>query len=96
MKKINFFSTSKKALVALVCSVSFVVLFSACYDDVGTSKKYCKEQGKLWCPEPNNNDKGAGCCDSSVPWYDGHGTCYSSLSYCRQTGWNCVHCRTPE
>jgi len=69
MKKINFFDTSKKALVALVCSVSFVALFSACSDDGCYNKGY-----PLKCA---NTDY---CCPYDSPYYGtGSGKCHNSL-----------------
>ncbi|MDR1847157.1 MAG: hypothetical protein LBR17_03460 [Bacteroidales bacterium] len=55
------------------------VCLTAC-DDIN-----CSDIGQLDC----GNDT---CCKEDVPWTDGHGSCYSSLSYCRQTGWNCTKC----
>ncbi len=66
------------------------LLFFASCDDVssgGTTEKYCHDKDLLYC-----DTDGGKCCDTSTPWHDGHGTCYSSQSYCRGSGWACVRC----
>jgi len=61
-------------------SILFTVAITACnlYD-------YDCADGYLKC------EKG-GCCEEDVPWTDGHGTCYSSASYCHSGGYNCTKC----
>ncbi|MDR1121259.1 MAG: hypothetical protein LBM08_10110 [Dysgonamonadaceae bacterium] len=49
----------------------------------------CHEDGHVFCDYEGDY----GCCGSETPWTDGHGTCYNSQSYCRGSGWSCVHCR---
>ena len=82
MKKITFFKATRRALNALMFSISFFGLLSSCTDD---DKNYCPSDAPLKC------DTGK-CCQHATPWSDGHGTCYSSQNYCRQSGWNCVKC----
>jgi hypothetical protein len=69
-----------------ICSVFFIgmlllcpLAFVACDDgdDCGTI---------LTCGDDN------GCCPPETPWTDRHGSCYSTLSYCRESGWACVGC----
>jgi hypothetical protein len=69
----------KKPLFFVLALIFISALITSC-DDSG-----CEDQGMLEC----DNGK---CCDYDVPWNDGHGSCYSSLSYCRETGWACSRC----
>jgi len=83
MKRINFFITTKKVLMVLMCICSFLLLSSCSklIDDLYT----CKE-GYLKCSDSK------GCCPESTPYYDGHGTCWEILSSCRETGYPCSKC----
>ena len=89
MKKNNFFSTTKKALIAMVCSVSLLGLLSSCDENKTSPEEFCHKKGELYCKNAAGVD---GCCESDVPWTDGHGLCYSTLSQCRRSGWACYRC----
>lgn len=68
--------------------LTIIITHTSCIDDTTEAgKEYCHKKGMLYC-----SDKEGGCCDTSVPYTDGHGTCYNTLSYCRQSGWACTKC----
>jgi hypothetical protein len=86
----------KKFIQAVLWGVlllSPLVFFSCEYDDDTKVRdrieEGCHEDGYVFCDYEGDY----GCCDEDTPWTDGHGTCYSSQSYCRGSGWSCVHCR---
>ncbi len=73
-------TTSKffTAFVVMAC----VAMFVSCEKDI----KHCTADKPYYCK--NSSDKG--CC--AYQWTDNHGSCYNTLEYCRQTGWNCTAC----
>jgi hypothetical protein len=56
-----------------------------CHDSTG----WRDGKARLYCEEAGSDGV---CCESIYPYHDGHGTCWSSLSGCRQTGWTCTRC----
>jgi hypothetical protein len=67
----------------IVCGI---LLISALCISCTSDEEACHDQGDLYCEGDD------GCCASSVPWSDGHGTCYNSQSYCTASGWPCIRC----
>lgn len=86
----NHRDMKKKNLIIVLTGVLLsIFIFSSCEDmfDEKSLEESCHDKGWLYC------DTGDGkCCSNDVPYHDGHGTCYSSLSYCRQSGWACTKC----
>ncbi|MDR1341741.1 MAG: hypothetical protein LBK18_00630 [Prevotellaceae bacterium] len=86
----------KKIILAALTGLlllSPLVFFSCDYDEDDTKvrdriEEGCHEDGKVFCDYEGDY----GCCDSDLPWTDGHGSCYNSQSYCRGSGWSCVRC----
>ena len=81
----------KKIYSVILCGMLLCVpvVFFSCDDDVDFDEEaYCHDQGELYC----GDDRKSGCCAQNVPWTDGHGSCYNTLSYCRETGWSCTSC----
>lgn len=74
----------KIAVVAVV--LSSMAVLTSCVKDI----KHCTADKPYYCK--NSSEKG--CC--AYEWTDNHGSCYSSLSYCRQTGWNCTACHKED
>lgn len=50
-------------------------------------REMCHDRGMLYC-----SDKEGGCCPKEAPWSNGHGSCFNTLSYCRETGYECTKC----
>ena len=69
-------------IVVVVSVLSCAVMFASCGDMECPSDKpyHCK----------GNSIFDESCC--AYEWSDNHGSCYNSLSYCRETGWNCTAC----
>jgi hypothetical protein len=77
----------KKKIYSIVLAGTLLLspaMFFSC--DMEDDEEYCHNKGKLYCESTN------ACCSSDVPWTDGHGSCYNTLSYCRETGWACSAC----
>jgi hypothetical protein len=69
--------------------VAMIALSFAC---VAFTTSCTKLDFDFKCPDDNPyycKDRGS-CC--AYEWTDNHGSCYNTLDYCRQTGWNCSHC----
>jgi hypothetical protein len=80
----------KKVYLFILCGLlSAFVMYSCTDDDDFDYEKSCHDEGQLYC---NYEGGKSGCCDTNVPWTDGHGTCYNSQSYCTASGWSCVKC----
>ena len=73
-------------VVMVVAVLSCAAMFASCDD----FDMHCPEDAPYYCKYSKNK----GCC--AYEWSDNHGSCYNSLEYCRQTGWNCVHCYIEE
>lgn len=78
-------TTTKRIVFALVM-LSATAVLTSCVKDI----KHCTDDAPYYC----KNSSKKGCC--SYEWTDNHGSCYSSLSYCRQTGWSCTACYREE
>jgi hypothetical protein len=75
----------KQNLVTIMMGVLlFTSLFLASCEK--SNRNYCHEDGMLSC-----NDNGTICCDRDIP-YHGGSMCYSSRSYCQQSGYTCRLC----
>jgi hypothetical protein len=86
MKKKNYLVTLCGALL-----LSAFVLFSCEEEDNKVNPEdICHEKDELWCDDEKGRE--SGCCENDTPWSDGHGTCYSSQSYCTASGWPCIKC----
>jgi hypothetical protein len=71
----------------LVYSFGFAVVFGvAAFGLLSCKDNSCHGQGMLECENSGT------CCERRLPYNDGAGTCYSSLSYCRQSGYACATC----
>ena len=51
-------------------------------------KVHCSGEYPYYCEEDNT------CC--SYKYYDRHGTCWSTMSGCRSTGYACVVCHIQD
>lgn len=90
LKKSENGSNAKKSIFSVAGMFVIIALcVSSCVDETVTidQEEYCHDQGKLYCD--NNGER---CCGRDVPYSDGHGTCYNSNNYCRQSGWACSKC----
>ena len=71
------------AIIGIFAIATFCLSACSLLDD---DEDYCHNKGKLYCANSGS------CCDRDVPYNDGNGTCYSSLSYCRSSGYSCATC----
>ena len=84
LKKLKDEITERKKIYSVVFMGMFVFValcVSSCDEE-----EYCHKKGKLNCSSAD------ACCDQDVPYHDGHGSCWGSLSGCRETGWACTVC----
>lgn len=86
----NFKNTKKVIYMKkLIFPIVIVAIFgiatfflSSC--DVKTAEDTCHDSGKFWCSDAKT------CC--TYAYYDGHGSCWDTMSGCRSTGYACSAC----
>lgn len=78
----------KKNLLSIVCCVVLLGMTTAFVSCKKDDANHCTD-GKYWCSSAQK------CCPSDKRYHDGHGTCWSSMSSCRTSGYGCETCH-PE
>ena len=69
----------------IVVGMLFFALASSCEVE---NEKHCTSDAPYWCSSAK------ACC--AYEYHDGHGTCWSSMSGCRSTGYACTVCHLED
>lgn len=78
-----------KAMIISIAMVFTVCGFMACdEDDDSPSYRQCPSSDPYWCSSAKT------CC--GYQFFDGHGTCYNSMEYCRSSGYPCEMCHIQD
>lgn len=72
------------SLSAVILAIGITVGFASC-----SKKSHCSDpEYPYWCSSAKT------CC--SYKYYDGHGTCWSSMEGCRSSGYACQTCHISD